>query len=97
MSKNLTITIVGVAIASIGLIFVLTSPQGTTLPSELENKVYEEWEVILTNGCIDSFPNHSYESEQDCLNFVKQCLDKFSHSTSIGDCFKINALHGPRP
>ncbi len=55
MSKNLTITIVGVAIASIGLIFVLTSSQGTESQKMDCADVYREYMIVRQKKCLEMF------------------------------------------
>ena len=97
MNKNIIITIVGITIASIGLVFALTSSQGNVLPRGLENNVYEEWEIIQIIGCQETYPSPHWDSEQHCMNSIKQCLIDFPQSTSFQDCFNRNALHDPKP
>jgi len=55
LNRNLTITIVSVAIASIGLVFTLTSPPGTEQPKIDCPTAYREHMEVRQNKCQEMF------------------------------------------
>lgn len=69
MNRNLTITLVGIVIASIGLVFALTSPpendegfdQNCMTSQEVNDHVN-----FYRNECPDNFEELGYESSKEC-------------------------------
>ena len=64
MNRNLTITIVGVVIASIGLVFTLTSSQVTSMPQKSEYELLNEAHRV---GCEQSNWQDRYETIEQCI------------------------------
>ncbi|MEK0338658.1 MAG: hypothetical protein QQN46_00340 [Nitrosopumilus sp.] len=78
MNRNLTITIVAVAIASIGLVFTLTSPLGTEPPKIDCPTAYREHMEVRQNECQEMFSGIDSESFDRCILEAMSSFDDTS-------------------
>lgn len=70
MNKNLIITIIGITVAAIGLIFVLTSSQGNDEDFDQDCMLSQEVNYhvnLYRNQCPDNFEELGYESGEECF------------------------------
>lgn len=86
MDKNLIITVVGVALAVMGLVFVLTSSQETSEKTQIDKpKTMDQMIQELEKWCEKNFMEYGHTSGEEC--FIKEKAI-FDPQRVISDCME---------